>query len=249
MGNDFFSKQSDFYARYRPVYPNHLYDFISAQVKDKNLVWDVATGNGQAAIRLSDLFKEVYATDLSENQLKNAAARPNITYRQEIAESCSLPDVSADLITVATAVHWFDKEKFFREADRVLKPGGVLFVWSYGGCPVNEAIDKVMDHFNFEFLFNYWHAGAKENWDDRYQSLQMPYPLIETPQFVAKANYTMEETMNYMFSWSGVQEYIRQTGLNPLETIEQPLTEAWGDPALKREINWYLHGKCCRKPD
>ncbi len=249
MRNDFFSKQSDFYARYRPVYPDDLYEFIASIVGERKLVWDVATGNGQAAVRLSDLFDQVYASDLSESQLKHAGSRPNIIYKNEVAESCSLSDSSVDLVTVATAIHWFDKEKFFREAGRVLKPGGVLFVWSYGGCRVHEAIDTVMDHFNFEFLYDYWHAGAKENWEDKYQSLHMPFPLIEMPQFIARANYTLEETMNYMFSWSGVQEYIRQTGRNPLEYIEQPLAKAWGNPAEKKEIKWYLHGKCCRKPE
>ncbi len=248
MKKDFFSKQSDFYARYRPVYPDNLYEFIKANICDNELAWDVATGNGQAALHLASFFKQVYATDLSAAQLMHAAQLPNIMYKEEMAESCLLSDSSVDLITVATAIHWFNKDKFFLEADRVLKPGGVLFAWSYGGCRVNETIDKVLDHFNFEFLFDYWHPGAKENWDDKYQSLQMPYPLIETPALIAKANYTMEETMNYMFSWSGVQEYIRQTGKNPLDSIEQPLSDAWGDVNEKKEISWHLHGKCCRKP-
>lgn len=248
MKNDFFSRQSDFYAKYRPTYPQELYEFIISQVNEKKLAWDVATGNGQAAAHLADVFDQVYATDLSENQLRNAIQKKNITYKLEVAEHCSLPDKSVDLITIATAIHWFDKTAFFKEVDRVLKPGAVLYAWSYGGCRVNDAIDNVMDHFNFEFLFDYWHAGAKENWDDKYQSLEMPYPLIETPQFIAKANYNMAETMNYMFSWSGLQEYIKQHGTNPLEYIEGPLQEAWGDPETVYEIKWFLHGKCCRKP-
>ncbi len=247
MKNDFFSKQSDFYAKYRPTYPQHLFDFVANMVQDKHLVWDVATGNGQAALALSSFFEQVYATDLSENQLKHAAQKTNITYKQEVAEHCSLANECVDLITVATAVHWFDKAKFFDEVKRVLKPNGVLFVWSYGGCRVNEAVDKVIDHFNFEFLFDYWHDGAKENWIDKYQSLQMPYPLIDTPEFIATANYSMEEIMNYMFSWSGVQEYINRNQQNPLAFIEEQLLDAWGNPLEKKEIKWHLHTKCCRK--
>lgn len=30
-----------------------------------------------------------------------------------------------------TAAHWFDRQKFLREADRVLKPGGCLALVSY----------------------------------------------------------------------------------------------------------------------
>ena len=33
-----------------------------------------------------------------------------------------------DLMTVASAVHWFDLPAFIREVDRVLKPGGCVAV-------------------------------------------------------------------------------------------------------------------------
>ncbi len=34
-----------------------------------------------------------------------------------------------DLITVSQAIHWFDKKRFYLEAKRILKPGGVLGVY------------------------------------------------------------------------------------------------------------------------
>lgn len=42
------------------------------------------------------------------------------------AEELPLPDGCVDLLTVATAVHWFDQSKFLAEASRVLKPGGCM---------------------------------------------------------------------------------------------------------------------------
>ncbi|MBK7763516.1 MAG: class I SAM-dependent methyltransferase [Bacteroidetes bacterium] len=247
MKNDFFSVQSAHYAKYRPVYPQDLYDFIIHHVNERQLVWDVATGSGQAALALSAFFDTVYASDFSAEQLAQAKQAPNISYHLESAESSSLANESVDLITVATALHWFDQPKFYAEADRVLKPNGVMFVWSYGGCRIEPDIDKVMDEFNFRFLYNYWHEGAKMNWEDKYQSIELPFTNIETPNFIAKANYTLDEVMNYMFSWSGVQTYIRQEGRNPLEIVYPELLKVWGDPEMKREIHWYLHSKCSRK--
>jgi SAM-dependent methyltransferase len=248
MNLDFFSHQSAYYATYRPTYPKELYDFVNSLVADKKLVWDVATGNGQAAIHLADYFQHVYATDLSQQQLHNAKRTSNIEYRLEHAEKCSLPDLSVDLITVATAIHWFDLDGFYKQVKRVLKPEGILFAWSYGGCKINPEIDRVIDYFNFEYLYDYWHEGAKMNWNDKYRSLPMPYPILETPAFIAKANYTLQEVMNYMYSWSGVQEYIKREGKNPLLDIKNELLAVWGDEAEKKEVNWYLHSKCCRKP-
>ena len=247
MNLDFFSHQADYYAKYRPTYPQELYDFALTLVNEKDLVWDVATGNGQAAAHLSSYFKQVYATDLSQQQLSHATHQENIIYQLEHAEQCSLADNSVDLITVATAIHWFDLEKFYQQVKRVLKPNGILFAWSYGGCKIGPEVDEVIDYFNFEYLFDYWHEGAKMNWNDKYQSLNTPYPQIETPQFIAKAHYTLEEVMHYMYSWSGVQEYIKREGTNPLLSIEGQLNASWGNASDSKEVKWYLHSKCCRK--
>lgn len=64
MAKDLFSERSDLYARYRPTYPEELYDHILSFVKEKNTVWDCATGNGQAALVLADHFKKVIAVEV-----------------------------------------------------------------------------------------------------------------------------------------------------------------------------------------
>ena len=247
MFKDFFSQQASHYARYRPKYPAELFTFIKEIVQKTNFVWDVATGNGQAANELAKFFDHVYATDLSDEQLKYAIQQENIEYKKEFAESTSLANSSVDLITIATAIHWFDQPAFFKEADRVLKTKGVLFAWSYGGCKVNIEVDQIIDYFNFEYLVDYWHEGAKMNWYDKYQSLILPFEPISTPNFICKANYNLEEVMNYMFSWSGVQNYIRLHQKNPIEIIQADLEKAWGDPLSVKEIKWHLHTKCSRK--
>ncbi len=50
-----------------------------------------------------------------------------------MSEAESLPEVedcSVDLVTVCTALHWFDLERFFAEVNRILKPEGALVVIS-----------------------------------------------------------------------------------------------------------------------
>ena len=44
MSKDLFSTQSDVYAKYRPTYPQELFDYIISFVKSKETVWDCATG-------------------------------------------------------------------------------------------------------------------------------------------------------------------------------------------------------------
>ena len=80
---DNFSHNSGAYAQFRPSYPKEVFVFLKSVLAGRQRVWDCATGTGQVAEKLVDLFDEVQATDLSENQLKNAVSHPKITYSQK----------------------------------------------------------------------------------------------------------------------------------------------------------------------
>ena len=86
---DNFSSQSDLYAKYRPVFPPELIHYIISLVPTHNYAWDCGTGNGQLAQLLSPYFKEIFATDISPQQLANAVQMPNINYSKQPAEKTS----------------------------------------------------------------------------------------------------------------------------------------------------------------
>ncbi len=145
---DNFSFKSKEYSFSRPVYPNDLFEFLSNLTPNKDLVWDCATGNGQAALGLSKYFKKVIASDASKNQIDNKFERENILYKVFPAETANLPDESIDLVTVATAVHWFDFNRFYHEVNRVSKKqgeGGRIAVWCYGMHKISPKIDKISE--------------------------------------------------------------------------------------------------------
>jgi len=55
----------------------------------------------------------------------------NNIFRVSPAESLPVEDNSVTLIQAAAALHWLNYEKFYRECDRVLVPGGVIAAFSY----------------------------------------------------------------------------------------------------------------------
>ena len=75
---DLFSKQAATYAQFRPNYPDDLFDFILQNVDNKQIAWDCATGNGQAAKVLAPHFDKIYATDISQKQLDNAGQQDSL---------------------------------------------------------------------------------------------------------------------------------------------------------------------------
>lgn len=63
------------------------------------------------------LHPQVLATDGNEQQLRHATPAPNnVTYQHGDAHSIPLQDGSVDLVTAASALHWFDLPRFFRSA-------------------------------------------------------------------------------------------------------------------------------------
>ena len=106
-------------------------------------------------------FQEIYATDLSAEQIANAEAHPRVNYRVGLAEASGLPDDFVDLVTVAQALHWFDLNRFYQEARRVARAGAVLAVWCYGVCEIPAARgNAALQHFYSSIVGPYWMPGA-----------------------------------------------------------------------------------------
>ncbi|XP_075951288.1 uncharacterized protein LOC142953105 [Anarhichas minor] len=127
------------YLQYR-VAPDELINRIMSYMEKKtpnqvNLAVDVGCGSGQGTILLAPYFTKVVGTDVSPAQLEMALTNkknpPNVSYRECPAEKLPSACGEVDLVTAMTAAHWFDREKFLLEADRVLRPGGCLALLSY----------------------------------------------------------------------------------------------------------------------
>lgn len=236
---DNFSKQSNAYQKYRPSYPKELFEYLSNISKTHNLAWDCGTGNGQSAVGLAHYFENVYATDPSERQISNALSHPKITYRVEKAETCSLENKSADLITVAQALHWFDFEKFYAEVKRVLKPNGIIAVWTYSLPKISFEIDEIVLHFQDNILGGFW---QKENQfvSEEYRTIPFPFKEIETPSFKFQKKITFEDLKGLLVSWSATQRYKDQNGTDPVLEIENNLLNLWRKSHETKLATWNI---------
>jgi SAM-dependent methyltransferase len=233
---DNFSGHASDYARYRPTYPHELITHLVSLTPAHHRAWDCATGNGQVAVLLSEYFAEVVATDISEQQLRNAVQKPNIIYKVEPAEHPSLADDSVDLIVVAQAVHWFDFDLFFREVLRVLRPEGVVALIGYGLIKTTPALDEVIEKLYSGILDSYWDPERRYI-EDAYRTIPFPFLELDMPQFTISYNWTLEDLLGYLNTWSAVKHYEQQEGQNPVQLVEQALREKWG-PQQQVEVRF-----------
>lgn len=239
MAKDLFSSQADLYAKYRPTYPQELFDYILSFVNERKTAWDCATGNGQAASVLAGHFPVVEATDLSEQQLQNAVQKANIHYQVSTAEQTPFKDNSFDLITIATAYHWFNWDAFHKEATRVGKNSCVVAAWSYHVfyCE-DEAITKIIGHFYHNIIKAYWDKERKYV-DDRYTTVEFKFDPLPVRDFDLVVQWKKEDFLGYLSTWSAVQHYQKQNGQSPLTLIEDNLLKRWPSDE-KKEFHFLL---------
>ena len=160
MFKDHFSKQAAGYAKFRPRYPKKLFDYLGSIAPSRQVAWDCATGNGQAAAGLASVFDRVIATDASETQIANAQSHERIGYRVAPAENSGIGSATIDLIMVAQALHWFDLDRFYVDVRRVLKNNGVFAASAYNLLHVEPAIDEAVNRYYYEVVGPFWRRNA-----------------------------------------------------------------------------------------
>lgn len=237
---DHFSAQAPDYARYRPNYPDDLFAWLAAQAPARGAAWDCGTGSGQAALGLAPFFSRVIATDPSASQIAHAAPHPRIDYRLAPAEAGGIESGTVDLVTVAQALHWFDIDRFFAEARRVLKPGGVIAAWTYTLLDVEAGIDELVSDFYRNVVGPFWPPERKMV-DDRYRSLPFPFDPVAVPAFEIRTEWSLDDLLGYLGTWSATRAYMKAKGSDPLVELSRRLTPLWPDPEKKKTLRWPLH--------
>ena len=233
---DHFSVQAEDYSVYRPEYPPEMYAWLASLCDEKKLVWDCGTGNGQAAVALTQFFSYVIGTDASESQIYRAMIYPRVEYEVALAHQSPLQDHSVDLITVAQALHWFEFEPFFKEVKRVAKPNAVLAAWCYELQSISPEVDAVINRYYQDIIGDYW-PPERRHIEQAYADIEFPFESIKAPACTMTKQWTFKHLMGYLGTWSATQKCIQDQGSDPREAILKDLQAAWGDEETKT-VNW-----------
>jgi len=229
--------QAGNYADSRPGYPKELFQWISVNSSGHDLVWDVGTGSGQAALSLIKWFEKVYATDLDKSQIAAARAHPGIEYQNMPAHISELPDNSVDTITVATALHWFDFDLFWPEVQRVARPGALFCAWTYHWPIVDGEAEALLLRPILDILDPYWSEGNRLSWRGYDPAeIKMPFEVIETPKLACELNWTALQIANLIRSWSAHLKARKDGHESRLESIRDNAINALGSQVRKLKL-------------
>ena len=236
---DHFSDRAAIYSRYRPTYPDALFDWLSGLVTRHELAWDCGTGSGQAAVGLARHFDRVIATDASAKQIAMASEHASIDYRVAAASESGLGPESFDIVTVAQAIHWFDRERFYEEARRVMQPDAAIVVWAYGDPVLDDpALEAIVHAYNRGTIESYWRPERNLILEEL-RTISFPFREVIAPSLVLEQDWTLEDLAGYMRTWSATAAYAAAHGGDPVAPVEESLRRAWGDG--RHRIRWPLY--------
>ncbi|KAF5545309.1 trans-aconitate 3-methyltransferase [Fusarium phyllophilum] len=191
--------QASDYVAGRLGYTDALVDFIVNYHRstdgETGCVLDVGCGPGTATQKLAPHFDLAYGADPGESMIKTATTLGGKTHTgaptiymastaEDIDKINDIPHSSVDMITAATAAHWFDMPKFWAAAAKLLKPGGTVAIWTVFRQPRsfnnNTELQSIFNEF-LDALAPYSRAGTHLT-QSGYVDLPMPWNDPDTSQ-------------------------------------------------------------------
>lgn len=242
---DHFSTRSADYAAYRPAYPAALVDALANLCPATETALDVGCGTGQLAVLLAARFRAVIATDASAQQIAQAVPQERVSYRVAPADASGLPDRSVDLLTAAQAAHWFDLPPFYAEARRVLRPGGILALVTYGIMRADAALDPVIGRFYRDVIGPYW-PPERRHVEEGYSAFSFPFEEIALPPLAIEVRWSRDELLGYVDTWSAVKAAEKTLGRAPVEAFRTEVAAVWPEADERRLIRFPLSGRVGR---
>ncbi|MFP5112243.1 class I SAM-dependent methyltransferase [Bacillaceae bacterium C204] len=151
-----FTDKADVYSKYRPGYPKEYIDYLLAatMVNENSVIADIGSGTGIFSRQLFERNITVIGVEPNDDMREKAeqSFKQNARFMSVKAEAehTTLKDHSVDLVTVAQAFHWFEKDKFQLECKRILKANAmVALVWNSrdGSSKLNQESAEICQRY------------------------------------------------------------------------------------------------------
>jgi len=199
--------------KYNSIRPDHPAKIVESVVKflkqkykgEMKLAVDVGCGTGMSTRNLFGKFQSVLGVDLSEAMVEEARNcwkdHKNAQFQVARAEEIPVEDNSTQLVLVGRAIHYFDQQTFFKEADRMLVDNGVVAYYSVHFPTVSvagsEAKSELINSIFWDYLDNrlqpFWptnqfdgvRIGSRNRRDYYVSGIKSPYQEMEVDETIS----------------------------------------------------------------
>ena len=213
------------YAEGRPDYSQLVADItrkITGIESPVELAVDIGSGTGISTMAIAAMAETVVGIEPLQAMRERAMPADNVSYRSGSAEQLPVEDQSCDLLSVGSALHWFDQERFLAEASRVAKPEAWLVVYDHWFT------GRMQDHDGFGqwardvYLSTYPSPPRDRSWrppDDLGDWRHMGWESYDQP-----VPFSADQLATYLLTQSNLQTVIER-----------------GDKTEKQLRSWLMH--------
>ncbi|KAF3762337.1 hypothetical protein M406DRAFT_72349 [Cryphonectria parasitica EP155] len=170
---------------------------------------DVGCGTGQAARVLAPHFSRVVGVDPGAQMVEQArqaagetrSGEPvefEVLAAEELASSRIVQPGSVDLLTSAMAAHWFRMDEFWRQAARMVKPGGTVALWTHASLfchpstPNAAAVQEALSHLE-DSILGPFEGPALHLSRTMYDTLPLPWSIEPPVAAFSAGNFVRKE--------------------------------------------------------
>ncbi len=235
---DLYRGTAVYYDRYRPPYPNVLFDDLCRRLPASGAgrLLDLACGTGQIAFPLAGRFAEVWAVDQEPElvafgqRMAQARGITNVRWLAGSAETVRL-DGSFELVAVGNAFHRLNRPAVARRMfSWVRAGGGVALLWSSnpwsGEQPWQQSMSAMLKAWIARMRATRrvpagWEQAVERHPHDQVLG-EAGFDLVGTFDFVVEQTWTAQSLAGLVYSTSFLN---RQVLGDQAAAFEQDLTE------------------------
>lgn len=200
---DLYKGTAEYYERFRPPYPQVLFDDLRARVPitGHGRLLDLACGTGQIAFALASEFDDVVAVDQEVESIELAKRKAasldveNVAWVAASAERAAL-DGMFELVAIGNAFHRLERDLVARRLAPRLQPGGcVALLWAdapwRGEQPWQRGMAEVLERWRREL-------GATDRVPQGWREVMDRDPHAEV---LSRAGLAYEGRFEFSVSW------------------------------------------------
>jgi hypothetical protein len=129
----------------------------------------------------------------------------------------------------------------------VLKPNGILAIWSYGFFSIEPEIDAIITRELLNPIDQFWASGNRQIMNG-YRDLVLPFDEIhDAPAFSMQLEWDLGQLSAYLRTWSAVKRFAAELGADPVEKMESTLRTIWAEPEKAKAVKMPLFLRASRK--
>ena len=241
-----FNKVAELYANVRPTYPRQIYTEIlkrNGNARFQQAV-DIGSGAGHSTVGLELISNQITGVEPGD-QLRIEAINKFTDYWfiSGSGEDTTLPDDYADLVTVATAFYWMDRDKTIREISRIVKQNGILALYRYLFPEIASDANAVL----VQHCEKYWDKYRDprlvcEDDSDKLLAASGLFSNVECFSVENIWNLSVGCFVGFLRSTSYVSKYLEEIGDDAegyLHDLSKALSDANGTDML--DVNFDIH--------